>query len=65
MFCVCVFFCFFFLGKPTDLLKQYFNMFGDKARCFADMRPYLAMLGDKDKSQVRIFLLIMKQKQKK
>lgn len=39
------------IGKPTDLLKQYFNMFGDKARCFADLKPYLIMLGDKDKSQ--------------
>ncbi|XP_014770080.1 N-alpha-acetyltransferase 25, NatB auxiliary subunit [Octopus bimaculoides] len=39
------------IGKPADLLKQYFSMFGDKARCFGDMREYITMLGDKDKSQ--------------
>ncbi|GAB1608194.1 N-alpha-acetyltransferase 25, NatB auxiliary subunit-like [Argonauta hians] len=39
------------IGKPGDLLKQYFSMFGDKARCYGDMRDYLTMLGDKDKSQ--------------
>lgn len=36
-----------FSGQPTNLLTEYFKVFGQKPCCFFDLRPYMSLLQGK------------------
>ncbi len=38
-------------GEPLHLLSQYFELFGQKRCCFADIRPYLCLLGEQQQHE--------------
>jgi hypothetical protein len=41
----------FLSGEPLSLLTDYYKHFGDKPCCFADIRPYLWLLGEQPQGE--------------
>ena len=46
-----------FVGPPVDLIKQYYQMFGDKQCCFADLQLFINLLQPNQVAKVGLFIV--------